>query len=234
MPGYARGVWYWFFKFAVIGPAALALVRSRWEGREHVPRSGPFIVAANHRTMLDPAYVSLGVPRRVIFVAKRKYYEGRGPKGRVMAWFLRAIGQMPIDPASNASAAPALDTARRLLCDGGVWAVFPEGTRSSDDRVHRGRTGVMRVALPLGVPVVPVGVVGTSSVRAPWSGGGRRAAVTVRYGAPMDLSPWADRAQDPQAWREATDALMARIASLAGQPYVDEYSVSQSEPEGAA
>lgn len=226
-------MWYWFFKYAVIGPAVLLLIRSRWEGREHLPRSGPFVLAANHRTMLDPPYVSLGVPRRVIFVAKRKYYEGRGPKGRVMAWFLRAIGQVPIDPASGASAATALDTARRLLRGGGVWAVFPEGTRSSDDRVHRGHTGVMRVALPLGVPVIPVGVVGTSSVRAPNAGPIRSAAVTVRYGAPMDLTPWADRAEDPQAWREATDALMDRIARLTGQPYVDEYSLSQSEP-GAA
>lgn len=224
-------MWYWFFKFGLLGPAALLLVRSRWEGREHLPRTGPFILAANHRTMLDPGYVSLGVPRRVVFVAKRKYYEGRGPKGRVMAWFLRAIGQMPIDPASSTSAAPALDTARRLLRDGGVWAVFPEGTRASDDRVHRGRTGAMRVALPAGVLVIPVAVVGTPTVRAPWSGGlrgFRSGAVTVRYGAAMDLSPWADRTDDPTAWREATDALMARIASMTGQPYVDEYSVSQS------
>ena len=232
MPGYARGVWYWFFKFAVIGPAALVLVRSRWEGREHLPRTGPFVLAANHRTMLDPPFVSLGVPRRVIFVAKRRYYEGRGVRGRVMAWFLRAIGQLPIDPASSSSAAPALDTARRLLRAGGVWAVFPEGTRSSDDNVHRGRTGVMRVALPLDVPVIPVGVLGTSAVRPPWSGGLRGNTVTVRYGAPMDLTAWTGRADDPDAWREATDALMARIAELAEQPYVDTYSVSQSEPEG--
>lgn len=221
-------MWYWIFKFVVIGPAALTLVRSRWEGREHLPRTGPFVLAANHRTMLDPGYVSLGVPRRVVFVAKRKYYEGRGVRGKVMAWFLDATGQMPIDPASRASAEPALDTARRLLAGGGVWAVFPEGTRSSDDRVHRGRTGVMRVALPLGVPVIPVAVLGTTSVRVPWRGGLRSGAVTVRYGPALDLRRWADRPHDPAAWREATDALMARIAELTGQPYVDEYSVSRS------
>jgi 1-acyl-sn-glycerol-3-phosphate acyltransferase len=222
-------VWYWFFKFFVIGPAAMLLLRCRWAGRANLPRRGPCVIAANHRTMLDPALISLGVPRRVIFVAKLKYYRGQDRKGRLMAWFLQAIGQTPIDPASGDAAAPALDTARALLSRGGVWAVFPEGTRSSQDQVHRGHTGVMRVALPLGVPVIPAGVIGTSHVHSPWYDGRfRRSAVTVRYGEPLDLTPWRDRPDDPQAWREATDALMAAIARLSEQEYVDVYAVSQS------
>ncbi len=217
-------MWYWFFKFVVIGPAALALVGPRWIGRENLPRSGPFVLAGNHMTMLDPGFVSLGVPRKVIFVAKAKYYRGTSPTARLRAWFLRAIGQTPINPADADSAAPALDTARGLLRAGGVWAVFPEGTRSPDETVYRGHTGVMRVALPLGVPVIPVGVSGTRAVRPPWRGGTRRGVVTISYGEPLDLTPWLARADDPQAWREATDALMLRIAHLAGHDYRDHYS----------
>lgn len=125
-------VWYWFFKFVGIGPAAIAVLGPVWHGRENLPRTGPFVIAANHQTMLDSPFVSLGVPRKVIFVAKLKYYQGRGLKGRLLAWFLTAIGQTPIDPATADSAAPALDTARDLLRGGGVWAVYPEGTRSPD------------------------------------------------------------------------------------------------------
>jgi 1-acyl-sn-glycerol-3-phosphate acyltransferase len=218
-------VWYWVFKFAVIGPAAIAVLRPRWIGREHLPRTGPFVLAANHLSLIDPAFVGLGVPRKVIFIAKRKYYEGSGLKGRFTRWFLDAIGQSPIDPASAHTAAPALDASRRLLAGGGVWAVFPEGTRSPDGRLHRGRTGLMRVALPLGIPVIPVAVTGTTNPRRQFSRKPGTARVTVTYGPPLDLRPWAGRGDDPQAWREATDALMARLAQMTGQEYLDEYAV---------
>lgn len=220
-------MWYWFFKFVVIGPAALLVLRPRWEGRGNLPRSGPCVLAANHRTMLDPAFVSLGVPRKVIFVAKRKYYRQPGLRGRAMGWFLKAIGQTPIDPESAAAAAPALETARRLLVGGGVWAVFPEGTRSPDGRLHRGHTGAMRVALPLGVPVIPVGVIGTTAPQPRWLRLRGRQRLTVRYGEPLDLSPWAGRGDDPEAWREATDALMRAIAALSGQELSQEYARRQ-------
>lgn len=218
-------MWYWVFKFAIIGPAALAALRPKWNGRENLPREGAFVLAANHLTMLDPPFVSLGVPRKVIFVAKRKYYEATGIKGRALSWFLTAIGQEPIDPESGHSAAPALATARRLLRAGGVWAVFPEGTRSPDGRLHRGHTGAVRVALPLGVPVIPTAVVGTTHPRWRFSRAAGRRRITVTYGAPLDLSPWADRVDDPAAWREATDVLMLRLAELTGQEYVDTYAV---------
>lgn len=220
-------VWYWFFKFVGIGPAAIAVLGPVWHGRENLPRTGPFVIAANHQTMLDSPFVSLGVPRKVIFVAKLKYYQGRGLKGRLLAWFLTAIGQTPIDPASADSAAPALDTARDLLRGGGVWAVYPEGTRSPDGTLHRGHTGAMRVALPLDVPVIPTAVSGTVSPRPRWSRGWRRDRITVTYGPPLDLSPWADRREDPAAWREATDALMARLGEMTGRDYVDTYAVRE-------
>jgi 1-acyl-sn-glycerol-3-phosphate acyltransferase len=216
-------VWYWVFKFVLLGPVARWYLRLRWVGRDHLPRTGPFILAPNHMTMLDPVGISMGVPRRVTFLAKTKYYTGTSIKRRALAWFLRAIGQAPIDPASADAASPGLDTARRILEAGGVVALFPEGTRSPDGRLYRGHTGVMRLALPLGVPVIPVGVVGTREVRLPGQGGARRGRVTITYGPPLDVSAWQARRSDAAAWREATDALMRRIAELSGQEYTDRY-----------
>lgn len=228
---YAGPVWYWVFKYVLLGPIAWWYLRLRWVGREHLPRSGPFILAANHLTMLDPVGVSMGVPRRVTFVAKTKYYAGTSLKRRVLAWFLRAIGQVPIDPASATTANPALDTARRILDEGGVMAMFPEGTRSPDGRLYRGRTGVMRLALPLGVPVIPVAVTGTREVRLPGQQGAARGRVTITYGEPFDVSPWQDRRDDPAAWREATDALMRHIGEMSGQEYADRYPTDEERAE---
>lgn len=220
-------MWYWFFKFVVVGPFASAVYRPAWHGREHLPRTGPFVLAANHTSMIEPAFVSLGVPRRVVFVAKRKYYDGRGPKGRVLGWFLTAIGQVPIDVDSAQTAAPALATASRILQEGGVWAVFPEGTRSPDGRMFRGRTGCMRVALPLGVPVIPVALTGARGGGPWWTWRHGRSRLTVTYLEPFDTSPWADRADDPAAWREATDDLMARIRAVTGQDYVERHATPE-------
>ncbi len=223
-------MWYWFFKFVGLGPIAWWYFGLRWRGRENLPRSGPFIVAANHIAFVDPVGISMGVPRKVIFVAKTKYYAGRGVSGRALGWFLSAIGQVPIDPESATSANPALETSRRILVGGGVVAIFPEGTRSPDGRLYRGHTGVARLALPTGVPIVPVGVTGTREVRLPGSSkGAQRGHVRVTYGAPLDLTPWRGREDDPQAWREITDLLMARIAAITGQERVDRYSTREEQ-----
>ncbi|MBK6301237.1 MAG: 1-acyl-sn-glycerol-3-phosphate acyltransferase [Actinomycetales bacterium] len=114
-------MWYWLLKFAVVAPALVLGYAPRWRGREHLPRSGPFVLAANHTSVIETAIVPFAVNRRVTFVAKSKYYRGQGAKGRLLGWFLRAIGQVPIDPASASSAQPALDAAREILLGGGVW-----------------------------------------------------------------------------------------------------------------
>jgi len=224
----SRLVWYWFLKFAVVGPALLLGYAPRWRGREHLPRSGPFVLAANHTSIIETAIVPFAVNRRVTFVAKSKYYQGRGVAGRVLGWFLTAIGQVPIDPASAASAEPALDAARAILRGGGVWGIFPEGTRSPDGRMYRGRTGGMRVALPLGVPVIPVAVTGAHR-SGPWWTWGRNGSsrIHVTYLPPLDLTPWAGREHEPESWREATEALMARIREVTGQEYADRYPTSE-------
>lgn len=228
---YAGAVWYWVFKYVLIGPLARWYLRLRWDGREHLPPSGPYILAGNHVTMLDPVGMAVGVPRRVTFVAKTKYYSGTSLKRRALAWFLRAVGQVPINPANAAAANPGLETARDILRSGGVMGMFPEGTRSPDGRLYRGHTGIMRLALPMGVPVIPVGVRGTRGVRLPGQTGARRGRVTITYAAPLDLSRWSHRRDDPEAWREATDALMRRIAELSGQEYLDRYPTEDERAE---
>ena len=149
-------VWYWLLKFAVVAPALVLGYAPRWRGREHLPRSGPFVLAANHTSVIETAIVPFAVNRRVTFVAKSKYYRGQGAKGRLLGWFLRAIGQVPIDPASASSAQPALDAAREILLDGGVWGIFPEGTRVRPGPLGDPRRGVGRLALETGATVVPV------------------------------------------------------------------------------
>lgn len=216
-------MWYWFFKFVALGPIARWYLRLRWLGRENLPRQGPFVVAANHLTYLDPVGVSMGVPHRVVYVAKQKYFSGKGFAAGALSWFLRAIGQVPIDTSSKDTADPALDTARRILAAGGVVAIFPEGTRSPDGRLYRGRTGAARLTLPAQVPLIPVGVIGTREVRLPGQRRPRRGRVTIAYGRPLDLTPWRGREEDPQAWREVTDELMVQIAALSGQQRVDRY-----------
>jgi 1-acyl-sn-glycerol-3-phosphate acyltransferase len=224
-------VWYWLFKYVIIGPVARWYLRLRWVGRENLPPSGPFVLAANHLTMLDPIGVSMGVRRRVYFVAKAKYYSGTSLKRRMLAWFLRAIGQVQINPANADAASPGLQAGREILRAGGVMALFPEGTRSPDGRLYRGHTGVMRLALPMDVPVIPVAVVGTRGVRLPGQGSPRRGHVTITYAAPLDLSPWQDRRDDPMAWREATDALMHRLGELTGQEYAGRYPTDEERAE---
>jgi 1-acyl-sn-glycerol-3-phosphate acyltransferase len=224
-------VWYWLFKFVLLGPPSVAVYRPRWVGRDRLPPHGAFVLASNHTSMIETVFVPMGVPRKVAFVAKTKYYSGHGITGRGLAWFLDAIGQVPIDPTSAATASPALHAARSILDEGRVWAVFPEGTRSPDGRMYRGRTGAMRVALPAGVPVVPVAVTGarTAGPWWRWRRGGSR--ITVEYLAPLDLSPWRGREEDPTAWREATDALMARIREATGQEYADRYPTAEEMAE---
>ncbi len=214
-------MWYWFFKFTVVGPFVLLVFPPRWRGRENLPRTGAFVLAANHTSMVEAGLVPLGVPRRVIFVAKGKYYRSRGVVGRVRAWFLTAIGQVPIEPESATTARPALETATKILQAGGVWGVFPEGTRSPDGRMYQGRTGCMRVALPLGVPIIPVAVTGARTIGPWWKWGRGRTRAHITYLPAFDTSPWSGREHDPAAWREATDALMARIREVTGQEYVD-------------
>lgn len=209
-------------RYLLIGPALLPLGRPRISGREHVPRRGPVILAANHLAVLDSFYLTLAARRPTSFLAKAEYFDRPGVIGALQRWFFSALGQIPVDRRGGASAAPAIDAATRIIAAGGVWGIHPEGTRSPDGRLYRGRTGAVRVAMETGVPVLPVAITGTadSDASARW----RRRRVTVQILPPLDLAPF--RTAGPQGIRAATDILMQTIGGSTGQEIVDAYAKS--------
>lgn len=224
---------YWLLKL-VLAPTFHLLWRVRVEGREHVPPDGAAVLAANHQSFCDSLFLPLVVPRKVTFLAKAEYFDSAKT-----AWFFRAVGQIPIRRGSGKEAERALETAAEALSEGKVVAIYPEGTRSLDQSVHRGRTGVARLSRECGVPVVPVGIQGTVDVQPV----GKRLlrpgkTVVVRFGPPMRMAPTADPVHpledhDHRDCRSFTDALMQEIARLSGRPYLDEY-VPKRAPSSAA
>jgi 1-acyl-sn-glycerol-3-phosphate acyltransferase len=214
---------YWVLK-ALLSPVLFLLFRVRVEGRHHVPRKGPAVLAANHRSFCDSFFIPLVLGRRVTFLAKAEYFDNP-----TTAWFFRAVGQIPVRRQDGDAAQRALETAKEVLAAGHLLAVYPEGTRAVDQFVHKGRTGVARLSRECGVPVVPIGLEGTDEVQPvdqmylrPFR------SVTVRFGAPLSV-PAAAGTDDPSAdhdhtvYRAFTDDLMKQIAVLAHRQYVDEY-----------
>lgn len=225
---------YWVLK-ALLSPVLFLLFRVRVEGRRHVPRKGPAVLAANHRSFCDSFFIPLVLGRRVTFLAKAEYFDN--PR---TAWFFRAVGQIPVRRQDGDAAQLALETAREVLAAGHLLAIYPEGTRSVDQFVHKGRTGVARLSKECGVPVVPVGLEGTDDVQPvdkmylrPFR------SVTVRFGAPLWM-PAASDADDSSAdhdhsvYRAFTDDLMKQIAALARRAYVDEYVPKRRREPGPA
>lgn len=208
----------------VLSPLFHLLWRVRVEGAEHVPDHGPAVLAANHRSFCDSLFLPLVVRRRVTYLAKAEYFDSWRT-----AWFFRAVGQIPIRRGGGPESERALEAAREILAQGHLLAMYPEGTRSLDRRVHRGRTGVARLSRECHVPVVPAGISGTATVQPVDSRMLRPfRTVTVRFGEPMRMAPASDQANamayhDHAERRRFTDELMREIARLAGTEYVDEY-----------
>lgn len=210
---------YWVLK-AVLSPLLYGLWRVRTIGRRSVPSRGPVILAPNHISFCDSLFMPLVLRRRVTYVAKAEYFDSWRT-----AWFFRAAGQIPMRRDGGTASERALAAAREVLQAGRIVGIYPEGTRSPDGRLHRGHTGVARLALSTGCPIVPVGIVGTDEVQprgAMMLRPFRR--IEVRFGAPLDVSRFAGQQDDPLALRALTDELMFEIRRLTGQEYVDCYA----------
>jgi 1-acyl-sn-glycerol-3-phosphate acyltransferase len=223
-------VTYWVLK-ALLSPIFYLLWRIKVEGREHVPRTGPVILAPNHVTFLDSMFLPLVLRRRVTFVAKAEYFDSWRT-----AWFFRAAGQIPMRREGGSASERALAAAGDVLRGGKVLGIYPEGTRSPDGRLYRGHTGVARLALGCDAPMVPVALVGTADVQHPGSNLPRPfKKVTVRFGAPLDLARFGPEtaASDPLTLRVVTDELMFEIRNLSGQDYVDRYAKRHGVVGGA-
>lgn len=216
---------YRLCRHVVIGPALCLLGRPKIVGRRNIPRHGPVIVAANHLAVLDSFYLTLAVKRQVTFLAKSDYFDRGGLAGRLQCWFFTAVGQIPVDRRGGSGASPALVAATRIVEQGGAWGIHPEGARSPDGRLYRGRTGAVRVAMETGVPLVPVAITGTKSDRSVWWW---RRRVAIEILEPLDLTPFRNAGVDDV--RAATDALMAVIGSRTGQEYVDTYAKTWVPP----
>jgi 1-acyl-sn-glycerol-3-phosphate acyltransferase len=215
---------YWIVK-ALVTPFVRVFVRVRVEGREHIPRRGPVILASNHRSFLDSIFIPLVVRRRVTFVAKAEYFDDAKT-----AWFFRSCGQIPIRREGGSASERALSSATEVLRAGKVFGIYPEGTRTRDGLLHRGHTGVARLALRCNVPIVPIGLIGTDDVQPINSKMPKLfRVVRIRFGEPVDPARYAGREHDHMALRELTDEVMYEICQLSGYEYVDTYATKHAE-----
>jgi 1-acyl-sn-glycerol-3-phosphate acyltransferase len=210
-------VFWLFLKFVLLGPLLRLLFRPRVTGLEHIPATGGAIVAANHVSFLDPLVLPLVVPRRrVMFLTKVKYIDKP-----VLYWFLRGAGVIPVQSDEPGAAGGAVASGVQAVRDGRLVGIFPEGTRSRDGRLHRGKTGAARIAIEAGVPVIPVGISGTERAFPPGARLPRPRAVQVRFGPPVRLAaPDGATAPDTALSRRATDQIMEAIRALSGQQAV--------------
>ena len=225
-------MWYWVAK-AIIGPVLAVLYRPRVRGLEHVPADGAAVLASNHVSFSDSFFLPMVVRRRITFLAKSDYFTGRGPKGRLTAAFFSGVGQVPVDRSGGSASEDALRVGLRVLGGGGLLGIYPEGTRSPDGRLYRGKTGVARMALEAGVPVVPVAMVGTFEVQPPGQRVPNLGRVEVRFGRPLDFSRYAGRSEDRFVLRSVTDEIMYELMQLSGQEYVDTYAAKAKQQMSA-
>lgn len=203
---------------SVLPPLARAVWRPTVEGLDHVPSSGPVILASNHLSFVDSVVIPCIVPRKVVFLAKSDYFTGSGIKGAAQRMWFEGIGMLPIDREDNRAAMASLDTALEVLRRGDAFGIYPEGTRSRDGRIYRGRTGVGHLALTAGCPVVPVGLTGTQDIQPVGSNRLRLDVdVTVRFGPPIDCTGRFEGLPPARARRAVTDEIMAAVTALSGQ-----------------
>ncbi|HET6651630.1 MAG TPA: lysophospholipid acyltransferase family protein [Nocardioides sp.] len=217
-------MFYWLLKWVFVGPVLKLVFRPQAEGAEHVPDEGAAILASNHLSYADWLFMPLTLARRVTFVAKAEYFTSPGIKGWFQKKFFSGAGQVPIDRSGASAAEGALKAAKKILGQGELFGIYPEGTRSHDGRLYRGKTGVARLALEMKVPVVPVAVVGTDVVAPPGKKFGSFTRPLVRFGAPLDFSRYEGLENDRFILRSITDEIMYEIMRLSGQEYVDLYA----------
>ncbi|TYB35004.1 1-acyl-sn-glycerol-3-phosphate acyltransferase [Micromonospora sp. AP08] len=213
----------------IVAPTVRLAFRPHVEGLEHIPATGGAIFAGNHLSVADELLLGTVVPRHLAFWAKSEYFTGTGVKGAFSKFVLTGLGAIPVERAGGRAALSAFDAAIPVLKAGDLVAVYPEGTRSPDGRLYRGRTGAARLAVAAGVPIIPVGVTGTDKAqpigtRVPRPG---RGEITIRFGKPLDFT---GRSDDRTSLREMTDEMMAEIQKLTGQEYVPRYAPKRAEP----
>lgn len=217
-------VFYWLLKYIVLGPWLRLIFRPQVEGLDHVPAKGPAILASNHLSFSDSIFMPLVVKRKVTFVAKAEYFTGKGIKGFLTRAFFLGTGCIPVDRSGGEAARAALDTQLRVLREGNLAGIYPEGTRSPDGRLYRGKTGVARLALESGAPVIPVAMLNSDVIQPTGQLIPKVMRVKIRFGRPMDFRRHADQLGDRMVERAITDEIMYELMELSGREYVDVYA----------
>jgi 1-acyl-sn-glycerol-3-phosphate acyltransferase len=226
--GAGRAV-YWILKNVVLGPAISKIFRPIHEGIENVPVKGAAIIASNHLSFADWLFTPLAVDRRITFVAKSDYFTRAGIKGWAQKRFFAGTGQVPIDRSGGRASEGALRAGLKVLQRGDLFGIYPEGTRSHDGRLYKGRTGVARLALLSGSPVIPSAIIGTDIIAPPGKIITKIVSPTVKFGQPLDFSRYEGMSEDRFILRSITDEIMYTIMELSGQEYVDMYAPAAKE-----
>lgn len=219
-------MFYWFMKHIVLGPFLKGVFRPWVTGANNVPATGPVILASNHLSFVDSIFLPLMLERPVVFLAKSEYFTGKGIKGWLTRLFFKGTGQLPIDRSGGKASEASLNTGLAVLSRGEVLGIYPEGTRSPDAKLYRGRTGIARMVLEAGVPVVPVAMIDTEKVMPIGSKVPKIRRIGIIIGEPLDFSRFAGLEGDRFILRAVTDEIMYELAGLSGQEYDDVYASS--------
>ncbi|GAA1523872.1 1-acyl-sn-glycerol-3-phosphate acyltransferase [Microbacterium ginsengiterrae] len=222
-------MFYWLMKYVVVGPIVKAVFRPWIVGRGNVPRNGAAILASNHLSVSDSIFLPLLIDRPMSFLAKSDYFTGRGLKGWATKNFMKATGQIPIDRSGGKASEASLNTGLQVLGRGDLLGIYPEGTRSPDGKLYRGRTGIARMALEAKVPVIPVIMVETDTAMPIGRTIPRVVRVGIVIGEPLDFSRYAGMENDRYILRSVTDEIMVALHRLGQQQYDDVYASSVKE-----
>jgi 1-acyl-sn-glycerol-3-phosphate acyltransferase len=222
-------MFYWFMKNLIAGPIVRTVFRPWITGHENIPRTGGVILASNHLSFIDSVFLPLVIDRRIYFLAKSDYFTGKGLKGWLSRTFFTGTGMLPIDRSGGKASEASLNTGLRVLHDGEVLGIYPEGTRSPDGKLYRGRTGVARMILEGKVPVLPVAMIDTEKVMPLGTKMPKVRRVGVIIGEPLDFSRFEGLEGDRFILRSITDEIMYELGRLSGQEYVDVYASSVRE-----
>ncbi|MBK9740670.1 MAG: 1-acyl-sn-glycerol-3-phosphate acyltransferase [Actinobacteria bacterium] len=220
---------YWVLKYIVVGPWLRVLFRPWVEGADHVPEQGGALLASNHLSFSDSFFLPLVVPRPITFLAKSDYFTGPGVKGFFTKLFFAGVGQVPVDRSGGRASEAAMRTGLRILGEGSLLGIYPEGTRSPNGTLYRGKTGVARMAMEAHVPIIPVAMINTYEIQPPGQVRPSLRRVGVRIGRPLDFSRYEGLENDRFVLRSVTDEVMYELMSLSGQEYVDMYATRAKE-----
>ena len=222
-------MFYWFMKYLVAGPLLKSVFRPWVIGHENIPKTGGAILASNHLSVIDSVFLPLYLDRRISFLAKSEYFTGKGLKGWVTRVFMTSTGQLPIDRSGGKASEASLRTGLRILGGGDLLGIYPEGTRSPDGKMYRGRTGVARMVLEAGVPIIPVAMIDTEKMMPIGTTLPRIRRIGIVIGKPLDFSRFEGMEGDRFILRSITDELMYELQRLSLQEYVDVYATSVKE-----